>query len=383
MSTVSKIEWTDRTWNPVRGCSIVSRGCVNCYAMTQAHRFGGMYRANGIDGAYTVPGPFHGLTKQTSAGPQWTGQIRTVREALFEPLSWKEPARVFVNSMSDLFHEEVPDQFIVDVFGVMALAHWHTFQVLTKRPERMRSFLCAGDHGIIQQFQAIERNGGVGPKGLFRALDIKRRDGVEWNWPLPNVWLGVSAEDQQRADERIPLLLQTPAAVRFVSAEPLLGPIKFQRRQLGVRTDCDGCRVLDVRVDEDGCCQSCGRDALSYGLDWVIVGGESGPGARRCNVGWIRSIVQQCHAASVPCFVKQLGSVVIDRNDAGFMGEWPEAWPDTIDQEDRVEHDLDGARDGYQGAPVRIYLKDRKGGKPDEWPEDLRVRQFPVSGGRA
>lgn len=315
MSAISSIEWTDRTWNPVRGCSVISPGCVNCYAMKFAHRFSG-------DGK-----PYAGLTKQTKAGPQWNGRVQLVHAALVEPLSWRKPARVFVNSMSDLFHDAIPDSFILAVFVTMAKAHRHTFQVLTKRPARMVA--------LISQWQ---RDG------------VTLREGC--GYVLPNVWLGVSCEDQQRADERIPLLLQTPAVVRFISAEPLLGPIAFKRAWWP--TD---------------------RPAR---LDWVIVGGESGPGARDCHVRWVRAIVEQCQRAAVPVFVKQLGSRVIDRNDAGFLGEEPRAWPDTIDQEDRIEYDLDGTRDGYQGAPVRIHLKNRKGGDQSEWPEDLRVREFPA-----
>ena len=134
MSALSSIEWTDRTWNPVRGCSVISPGCVNCYAMKQAHRFSGAGK------------PYDGLTKLTKAGPQWTGVVRPVESALLEPLSWRKPARVFVNSMSDLFHEDVPDEFIDRVFAVMALAPQHTFQILTKRPERMLA-VAAADAG--------------------------------------------------------------------------------------------------------------------------------------------------------------------------------------------------------------------------------------------
>lgn len=305
MSAISKIEWTDRTWNPVRGCSVVSPGCVNCYAMKQAHRFSGDGRA------------YHGLTKQTKVGPQWTGKIRTVPDALDEPLSWRQPARVFVNSMSDLFHEGVPDEFIADVFCMMALSKKHTFQVLTKRPQRMREWVRehTSNHGK-----------------LIQTIRLKNRPWVSaesWPMPLPNVWLGVSCEDQQRADERIPLLLQTPAAVRFVSAEPLLGPVDI------------GC-YIDPDVD----------DPLPA-LDWVIVGGESGPGARPCHVEWVRSIVGQCQAANVATFVKQLGARVM---------EPPPGPPAPIDRLVK----------GW-----RRLLTDSKGGDPSEWPEDLRVREFP------
>lgn len=275
MSSSSTIEWTEATWNPVRGCTKVSPGCANCYAETFAERFRGV----------------HGHPYEQGF------DLRLVPEKLLEPLSWKKPRRVFVNSMSDLFQDGVPDAFIVDAFGVMALAHWHTFQVLTKRPERMRSFLCAGDHGIMRQFMLLQQNGGTATRDVFRALDIKRRENVEWRWPLPNVWLGVSVENQHFVDERIPLLLETPAAVRFISAEPLLEliavPDVFLRKLdwgEGPKHWPDGAGVLD----------------------WVIVGGESGPGARKFELRWARSILEQCKAAGVPCFMKQLGSNPLD-----------------------------------------------------------------------
>ena len=332
MSANSSIEWTEKTWNPVRGCSIVSPGCHHCYAMKQAHRFSGPGRA------------YEGLTKQTKAGPQWTGVVRTVKDALLEPLSWRKPQRVFVNSMSDLFHEDVPDAFIDQVFAVMALAQQHTFQILTKRPARMREYVTSrgGSHRGVQ-IAAI----------LMNVVSDKRTPQI--SWPSPNVWLGVSVEDQQRADERIPLLLQTPAAVRFISAEPLLGPVSI-RLSGGVPLK-DGTRwsgTLPV-------------------LDWVIVGGESGPAARPFEPAWARAIVRECRAVNVPVFVKQLGAHIITRNDDGWEGDTPRSWPMDTD----YEEDLHGFRDAYQGAPVRVRLTSRKGGDMAEWPEDLRVRQFP------
>ncbi len=319
MSAISNIEWTDRTWNPVRGCSIVSPGCINCYAMKFAHRFSG-------------PGkPYEGLTKQTSAGPQWTGKIRTVDDALTEPLKWRKPQRVFVNSMSDLFHEGVPDQFIDRVFAVMAIARRHTFQVLTKRPARMRDYMLS---------RAPKKAGHVLPPEWLHYLNdvvdaqdrnITTRFGERGtgrgHWPMPNVWLGVSCEDQQRADERIPLLLETPAAVRFVSAEPLIGPIRFE-----------------LEADSVG------------NIDWVIVGGESGPGARPCDVAWVRSIVDECAECLVPVFVKQLGAIPFTTNAA-------KAAP--------------LARVRKTDGNYWLTTADSKGGDPSEWPADLRVRQFP------
>lgn len=319
MSAETSIEWTDVTWNPVRGCSLVSAGCTNCYAMKVAHRFSG-------------PGkPYEGLTELGPNGPRWSRKIRLVPEALDEPLAWREPRRVFVNSMSDLFHEDIPEEFIAAVFGVMAARPKHTFQVLTKRPERMRDVVSRLTVEMVREC-------------TLRATGVMLAGG--WSWPRPNIWLGVSAENQETANERIPLLLQTPAAVRFVSAEPLLGPIDFRREA--------NSRRLWLRGPMAALGGSL-RDDWLPPLDWVIVGGESGPGARPCEVAWIASIVEQCRSAGVACFVKQLGAHVIDRNDAGT----PQGW---------------------QGDPVHIRLRDRKGGDPAEWPEALRVREFPIGG---
>lgn len=298
MSALTKIQWTDRTWNPVRGCSIVSPGCVNCYAMKQAHRFSGEGRA------------YEGLTKQTKAGPQWTGQIRTVESALGEPLSWRKPARVFVNSMSDLFHDDVPWPFIERVFDAMRESPRHTFQILTKRAENMRQF------------------------AEYWSFHHSR--------PLPNVWLGVSAEDQQRADERIPLLLQTPAAVRFVSAEPLLGGIDIAKHRPG-----------------------------ALGLHWLIAGGESGHSARQSQMWWYRNLRGQCRDAGVAFFLKQLGKNpispcaqcgrMIGRSVAGgFVDACGPTHAAVIAEHGRI--------------------RATKGDDISEWPEDLRVREFPAAG---
>ncbi|MGV3518190.1 DUF5131 family protein [Luteitalea sp.] len=327
MSDKTGISWTDATWNPIRGCTRVSEGCRHCYAETVAHRHGGPGR------------PYEGLT----TNGRWNGTIKVVDEHLTDPLRWQRPRRVFVNSMSDLFHENVADETIDRIFAVMALSPRHSFQVLTKRPARMRAYLSGGLDRRVDIGETAYNLAKWGPAVCAHLVTANSP-----MWPLPNVWLGVSVEDQATADARIPLLLQTPAAVRFISAEPLLGAIDLTRRIGG-----------------------------GPFLDWVIVGGESGHGARPCWTPWVRRIVEQCTAAGVACFVKQLGANVRDRNDAGFMGDEPDHWPEHIGFEGRVEHDLDGTRDGYQGAPVRIHLHDRKGADMAEWPEDLRVRQFP------
>jgi len=188
---------------------------------------------------------------------------------------------------------------------------------------------------------------------------------------LPNVWLGVSVENQHFADERISLLLQTPAAVRFISAEPLLGPVNLS----SIRWETEGSGgPAFVDVCNGTFCTIGGHGLPGPSLDWVIVGGESGPGSRPFDTGWARSIVQQCKSAGVAVFVKQLGRNVRDRNDAGFEGDTSRSWPMDTD----VEDSPDGYREEYQGAPVRVRLASRKGGDMGEWPKDLRVREFPA-----
>lgn len=297
--SATTIQWTDETWNPVTGCTKVSQGCKHCYA----------------ERIFARPYP----------GRKFT-DVRTHPERLDQPLGWLKPRRVFVNSMSDLFHEDVPDEFIDKVWGAMANAPNHTFQVLTKRPARMLAWTGGVDAGKW-------------PMWLLP-------------WPLPNVWLGVSVEDQATADERIPLLLQTPAAVRFVSYEPALAPVNFTRISLGKsaeRVAWSGGPLDQFKSVEFTVNALRGAKSLKWsGLSWVIVGGESGQKARPFDVDWARSTIAQCKAAGVPCFVKQLGAR-------------PVALRDTLDTV------------GY-----RMPLNDRAGGDPSEWPEDLRVRQWPL-----
>lgn len=281
MGDKTEIEWCDSTWNPVTGCDKVSPGCTNCYAESVAHRFAG-----------------------TKAYPD--GFAVTLRpERLDQPLRWKRPRRIFVNSMSDLFHDQVPDAYIGSVFDVMARAEHHTFQVLTKRHGRMRSLLRRWEQ---EGAEAVAR-GELHPNYGHAAW---RRHDMAWvtprRWPLPNVWLGVSAEDQQRADLRIPALLDTPAAVRFVSAEPLLGPIKFEFEHHFEPTHSN-CSGLVSPAHEP----ACGREpGPHWGIDWVIVGGESGPGARPMHPDWARSLRDQCTEAGAAFLFKQWGEWVED-----------------------------------------------------------------------
>lgn len=246
MSQRSNIEWTEATWNPVVGCTKVSPGCKNCYAEklhNQRHK--ALLEGKDLPAQYAEP----------------FEKLATMPERLDAPLHWRKPRRIFVNSMSDLFHEDVPFEFIARVFGHMHSANWHTYQILTKRAARMREFV-----------------------EWYRTTWLK---GFESAWPKEygHVWLGVSVEDQQRADERVPELLRTPAAVRFLSAEPLLGGVLFSQ----------ALRKLDG---------TCNR------IDWVICGGESGPGARPMHPDWARGLRDQCEAAGVPFFFKQWGEWV-------------------------------------------------------------------------
>lgn len=267
----SSIEWTDKTWNPVRGCTRVSEGCRHCYAERVAARFSG-------------PGqPYEGLVtsklKVISDDEQriearWTGDVRFIASALVEPLRWRKPQRVFVNSMSDLFHDGFSNEQIAAVFGVMAACPQHTFIVLTKRAGRMRAWFewIASTPRLLCAAAAVIHIG--------RALE----DGAAETWPLPNVILGVSVENQAAADERISDLLATPAAVRCISAEPLLGP-------LDLSAPCPPNARPFLRSPDR--------------ISWVIAGCESGAGARPCDIAWLRSLRDQCAAAAVPFFLKQ------------------------------------------------------------------------------
>ena len=339
--TATAIQWTDAVWNPVTGCTKVSAGCKNCYAERLAPRvFAGQMAR--------VRDPRTGAV--LGERPRRFTDVLTHTDRLDAPLRWRKPRRVFVNSMSDLFHEDVPDEFIAAVFGVMAFASQHTFQVLTKRPQRMREFFGFHD-GELRANLMWWLNAACTHLPESRTFGIRK--GRTWDaLPLSNVWLGVSCEKQAAADERIPILLNTPAAVRFVSAEPLLGPIDVT----GGLYVCDG----DCSMSE--------QPHPERPLDWVIVGGESGPKARTCDVAWIRSIVKQCKTAGVPCFVKQLGANSDHRvNGALHAAEMP------IGVECEHGHDVCPKCDGER----LDKMFDSKGGDPREWPKDLRVREWP------
>lgn len=262
---MSKIEWTEKTWNPTTGCDKISHGCDNCYALTMAKRLKAMGQAKyQNDGDPRTSGPGFGLT--------------THPDVLNEPLRWRKPATVFVNSMSDLFHARVPNGFLARVFAVMAATPQHSYQVLTKRPERMARAI--GDIGF--------------PELIQQAIDAMHDDPDDQligdGWPLRNVWLGTSIESDKYV-RRADALRETPAAIRFISAEPLLGPLPS----------------LDLT-----------------GIDWLILGGESGPGSRPLDLGWFRELIAMAADSGTSVFVKQLGTVWAEGSKGGDWSVWPD-----------------------------------------------------------
>jgi protein gp37 len=332
MTGKTTIEWTDQpgyvgaVWNPTTGCTRVSAGCDNCYAFAlHDKRYASnrkastvfllgnrdasdLMKATGRDSIATAR-----FVSRGEALP-WPKQydlpfsrVQLLPERLDAPLRTRKPTCYFVDSMADLFHEDVPDEFIWAVWTRMLEVPRHRFLILTKRPERMRAFVTE-----------------------------RARQGGE---TLPNVWLGTSVEDQASADERIPHLISTPAAVRFLSCEPLLGPIHL-KGWVGERrwVDAAGMTV----------------DTAPTLIDWVIVGGESGPRARPMDLAWARSLVAQCRAAGVAPFVKQLGADAYE-----------------------VDHQGDGPHDQHDHETYGVPMRESHGRDMAEWPEDLRIREFP------
>ncbi len=366
----TSIEWVKnpdgtqgRTWNPIRGCTRVSPGCGG------PGPHGGCY-AEGIAGRFSGPGqPFEGIAEMRGGKGRWTGKLAFVEAKLTEPLRVRKPTTWFVNSMSDLFHEAVPDEWIDRVFAVMALCPQHTFQVLTKRSARMRAWFareraCSAPAECLAELYSAHLE--IATKWPFtaeRAIDVGRR-----GWPLPNVWLGVSTEDQRRADERIPDLLATSAAVRFVSAEPLLGPLDLSGFMWPVCGWWKGPYRSYAEARAAGA--ECGlkRQALVWAgstfLDWVIVGGESGSNARAMHPSWARSIRDQCAAASVAFLFKQHGAfrpvAPIHEHDDRCAGAWL-----TADERHCVMVCEDGRiwPDGQDAPPAGAWMMQRVGKK--------------------
>lgn len=385
------IEWADEVWNPTLGCSPAKGseqgGCKNCYAQRSVHVRAGNPNAK-------IKAANEGLTVVTSNGPVWNGKVRCLPDRLDVPLHKKKPTRYFVNSLSDLFHEQIPDEFIDRVMAVIILSDSHrssalnhTMQALTKRAIRMLSYMSDPDTPYRVSAQVCKQVMGFLPA----------RNGCDWTpitpWPPENLWLGVSVEDQGTANARIPLLLQTPAAIRFVSYEPALGPVDFDYY---LHPRCMNCSVLlkparrgrEIGVDAAlPCgCKYCWHCADNRGrhedhdpspphgspvLDWIVVGGESGPGARPFDIAWARNTIEQCKDAGVACFVKQISGKPYDSEAVKQSdGYWP------------ISEERYGSVKAFPGAAQEYalchVLKDRKGGDMSEWPEDLRVRELPL-----
>lgn len=381
MGSSTGIEWTDSTWSPIRvrvkenaaeiaddngyrslvsiagkmagrvgpHCEPVSHGCDHCYAETNNHR--------------CLPGNGTGLPYDRRSRD--LVDIFIDEKVLIQPLKWRAAKHIFVENQSDLFGEWVPDESIDRVFAAIALdydMHWtehegnvrqphHTFQVLTKRPERMLAYMSR----IIEANKGAIGNWFDLPL-VKQAVNISQSRGdplpgnasipvVQWvEDGMPGLWLGVSCEDQKTADERIPLLLRTPSAVRFISYEPALGRVDLK----------PGLWIPPLGGGPKANLGCPWEDPLPS-LDWIIVGGESGPGARPMDIAWVRSIAKQCADSGTPCFIKQLG-----------------AKPHSI--QDRISH-----RGDTLPKPEGFYrcLNDRKGGDIEEFPQDLRVREFP------
>jgi|GEM_PF-176980 len=370
----TSIEWTARpgtqgeSWNVVTGCTPVGPGCLHCYARRQAERFwptqylgAGTYPWKGKEHPWVYPPHERGRT---------FADVMYHPERLEAPLHWRGPRTVLVTSMGDLWHPDVPDAFIDQVQAVMQLCPEHLFIDVTKRPERRRDYLLTP--GLYDRI--------LHQADILRArFPRKRLSGIgvpdPAKHPAPWIWRLTSIEDQATADSRIPPTLETPAAVRGVSAEPLLGPVDL----VHLENPDDHCHASALHRQHDD-----NRYEFDNRLDWVIVGGESGPQARPCRVAWIRTIVKQCQGADVPVFVKQVGAYAVDRNDRlgdegpGYDPCDPRDWPEPErGWDDGSRGNIERLDDGYQGAPVHIRLKSRKGNDPAEWPADLRVREFP------
>ena len=320
-----------------------SPGCLNCYAIKDSWRLA--HNPNP-----KISEPYKDtVVKDESGKLKWSGLVKCYPERLGWVLQWKKPRLVFVSNMADLFDKDVPDEFIDQVWAHMAIAQHHQFQVLTKEPKRMKLYLRSGAKQRVRRATV----------DLGRELNLPHEvylgyETCDFDWPLNNVWLGTSIESQAMANIRIQHLLQTPAAVRFLSCEPLIKNLDLSEwlaSPLGEGI-CDACGESGslYAVDESPvaglaiCTKCCPR------LDWIIVGGESGNFARECHQDWLRSIVQQCQRANVKVFVKQLGSYSIISQSS-----------------------IDGTVD------VKLQLKNRKGGDINEFPNDLQIRQFPES----
>ncbi|MFN6559982.1 MAG: DUF5131 family protein [Nostoc sp. ChiSLP01] len=308
---MTNIQWTDVTSNPIHlvkpdgshgghWCKKVSPGCANCYSEAQNNN-GFFSFASHLEYVGDAP---DNLIFDEEVCKKW--------------LSWRKPKKIFVCSMTDLFGEWVENEWIDKVFGYMASAHWHTFHVLTKRPERAIAYFQR--HNLAQSIKD--------------ASDLVCKPEL----PLKNVWFGITCENQAMADKRIPLLLETPAAVKWLSVEPILENIDLKFGSWDVDVDDDTTRSIYVPNENNL-------------VDWVVLGGESGKNARSCHIVWVRSLVRQCQDASIPVFVKQLGSKPLHIQ--------------YIEREPKHKY--------------RYKISGNKGGKIQEFPEDLQIREFPAN----
>lgn len=429
MAQSSTIAWTETTWNPLAGCTWASPGCDNCYAAVMTRRLESMGQVK-----------YAGLTTRK----HFNGKIRIDEDSLTIPMKWKRPRLIFANSMSDLFHRDVPFEFVDKVFAVMALTPQHTYQVLTKRPERMAEYFEDVDElrrrigaaaGCLLDGDWIWNEGKKFRPAIENLIDESiglrcHDDGSEGQipeleLPLSNVHLGASVEDQKRADDRIRHLLKCPAAVRFLSIEPMLGRIdlfrslKWQQEyyciscrnwfgHCALENHCPNCghEHHDELCPECGeeeyelICPECGLDggngglshvdccdreiehAHGLGVDWVIVGGESGPGSRPYRLDWDLNIEQQCKQAGVRFFRKQLGRhpwlPYYFENDE--IREWALGRPHRILRPvggGLVEWDHQTFGQPDPKSMIEIRLQDKKGENWMEWPESLRTREWP------
>ena len=300
---MSKIQWTDETWNPIVGCSRISEGCKNCYA------------------AETAKSARLQQFSQYKSVSKWDGKVEFLESQLIKPLSWKKPKKIFICSMSDLFHENIPDAWIDKIFAVMVLCPQHTFQILTKRPTRMLKYFSGEERLLDINFEISNILGEDFTEAESKLLKL----------PLPNAWIGVTVENQKAADERIPLLMEIPAVVRFLSCEPLLESLDLSR-------------FLPIEwseTAEDWIQSWLGTESYSTNdyPNWIIVGLESGSNARRCDLQAVHTIINQCQTAKVKVFCKQLGTV----------------W----------------------AKESGTYKQDRKGGSPELWDKSFNVQEFP------
>ncbi len=350
---MTKIEWTKNTdgskgksWNPIRAfradspgfgwyCQKCSPGCVNCYA----ERIN-LWQGNGV---HYAADQFDKVSVCLS------------EETLLSPLRWKKPTTIFVCSQTDLFGEWVPEEWIGNIYAIEALCPQHTFIHVTKRPKRRLDFLSVDGYPHPGSRRVIQIRTATAPYLSF-CLDKTSA----YSFPLRNVREMVTVCNQDEADRLIPILLETPATCRGVSIEPILGPIDLRK---WLRGECPQCHGFDDYCADVALCETC-RGLNPIGLDWVIVGGESGSSARPCNIEWLRSIVAQCKASGVPCFVKQLGAVPME-SEANWRG--------------RAMTRLLSARNAHRVPDDMVPLLYRApaGRDPAEWPEDLRVREYP------